>query len=238
MAGEGSPDDGTDAGTGGDTGSDAEAGGDEEALDPADLDRDELAAVVAENPEAVAGFVDRLDAVNELLDVVALGEGALTDEMAVELAGTASTLAESADGLATDETARLAATVGENGDDLREAIETLIELQRSGTLDELAELGGVGSLATAALDDEMVRSLAATGSSLGEVADAAADGDARDGLATLLQGVGAAQRSEPQPVGAVGLARGVRDPEVKYGVGYLLAVAKAIGRERGQAAEE
>ncbi|MEZ3162594.1 DUF1641 domain-containing protein [Halorubrum sp. RMP-47] len=205
---------------------------------PDEFDRDDLKAVVAENPEAVAAFVDRLDAVNELLDVVALGEGALTDEMAVELAGTASTLAESADGIATDETVRLAASVGENGDELREAMETLVELQRSGTLDELAELGGVGSLAAAALDDEMVRSLAATGSSLGEVADTAANDDTREGLTTLLQGVGAAQRSDPQPVGAVGLARSVRDPEVKHGLGYLLAVAKAIGRERGAAAEE
>jgi len=203
-----------------------------------EFDRDDLEAVVAENPEAVAAFVDRLDAVNELLDVIALGEGALTDEMAVELAGTASTLAESADGIATDETVRLAASVGENGDELREAMETLVELQRSGTLDELAELGGVGSLAAAALDDEMVRSLAATGSSLGEVADTAAGDDTREGLTTLLRGVGTAQRSDPQPVGAVGLARSVRDPEIKHGLGYLLAVAKAIGRERGAAAEE
>jgi hypothetical protein len=79
-----------------------------------DLDRAELESIVSENPEAVAAFVDRLDVVNELLDVVALGEGALTDEMVVELAGTASTLAESADGLATDETVALAETIGSN----------------------------------------------------------------------------------------------------------------------------
>ncbi|MFC5133379.1 MULTISPECIES: DUF1641 domain-containing protein [Haloferacaceae] len=198
----------------------------------ADLDRDDLEAIVAENPEAVAAFVDRLDAVNELLDVVALGESALTDEMVVDLAGTASTLAESADGLATDETVDLAATVGENGEELREAMETLIELQRSGTLDELAELGAVGSLATAALDDGMVRSLAGTGAALGEVADAAADDEVREGTKTLLEGLGAAQRSEPAKVGALGLARGLRDPEIQYGLGYVLAVSKAIGRSR------
>ncbi|SMO40720.1 DUF1641 domain-containing protein [Halorubrum cibi] len=197
-----------------------------------DLDRDDLEAIVSENPEAVAAFVDRLDAVNELLDVVALGEAALTDEMAVELAGTASTLAESADGLATEETVGLAATVGDNGDELREAMETLIELQRSGTLDELAELGQVGSLATAALDDGMVRSLAGTGAALGEVADAAADEEVREGTKTLLEGLGAAQQSEPSRVGAVGLARGLRDPEIQYGLGYVLALSKAIGRSR------
>ena len=209
------------------TGDDPESGGE-------DLDRDDLESIVAENPEAVATFIDRLDAVNEFLDVVALGEGALTDEMVVELAGTASTLAESADGLATDETVALAETVGGNGAELREAMETLIALQRSGTLDELAEVAEVGSLATAALDDEMVRSLAGTGSALGEVADTAADDDTRDGLKALLAGVGAAQRSDPESVGALGLARGIRDPEVQYGLGYVLAISKAIGRERAE----
>jgi uncharacterized protein YjgD (DUF1641 family) len=205
---------------------------------PNDLDRAQLEAIVAENPEAVAAFVDRLDAVNELLDVVALGEGALTDEMVVELAGTASTLAESADGLATDETVALAETVGSNGEELREAMETLISLQRSGTLDELAELGAVGSLASAALDDEMVRSLAGTGSALGEIADTMSDPDTRDGVETLLDGIGAAQRNEPEPVGAVGLARGIRDPDVKYGLGYVLAISKAIGQSRTPSDED
>jgi uncharacterized protein YjgD (DUF1641 family) len=128
----------------------------------------------------------------------------------------------------------LAETVGGNGAELREAMETLIALQRSGTLDELAEVAEVGSLATAALDDEMVRSLAGTGSALGEVADTAADDDTRDGLKALLAGVGAAQRSDPESVGALGLARGIRDPEVQYGLGYVLAISKAIGRERAE----
>jgi uncharacterized protein YjgD (DUF1641 family) len=192
----------------------------------------DLEAAIAENPEAVAAFVERLDAVNELLDVLSLGESALSDEMVRELSATGSTLAESADGLATDETVALAEAVGENGDELREALDTLLTLQRSGTLDELAEIAEVGSLATAALDDEMVASLAGTGAALGEVAQTAADDDTRDGVETLLKGVGEAERESPERVGAVGLLRGVRDPEVQYGLGYLLAVAGAIGRER------
>jgi uncharacterized protein YjgD (DUF1641 family) len=192
----------------------------------------DLEAAIAENPGAVAEFVERLDAVNELLDALSLGESALSDEMVRELSATGSTLAESADGLATDETVALAAAVGENGDELRAALDTLVTLQRSGTLDELAEIAEVGSLATAALDDEMVASLAGTGAALGEVAQTAADDDTRDGVETLLKGVGEAERESPERVGAVGLLRGVRDPEVQYGLGYLLAAASAIGRER------
>jgi uncharacterized protein YjgD (DUF1641 family) len=192
----------------------------------------DLESAIEQNPEAVAEFVAHLDAVNELLDVLSLGESALDDEMVRELSSTGSTLAESADGLATDETVALAETVGENGDELREALDTVLALQRSGTLDELAELAEVGSLATAALDDEMVTSLAGTGAALGEVAQTAADDDTRDGIETLLESVGEAEREPPEQVGAVGLLRGLRDQDVQYGLGYLLALAGAIGRAR------
>jgi len=194
----------------------------------------DLEAAIQQNPEAVAEFVEHLDAVNELLDVLSLGESALSDEMVRELSATGSTLAESADGLATDETVALAETVGENGDELQDALETLLVLQQSGTLDELAELAEVGSLATAALDDEMVTSLAGTGAALGEVAQTAADDDTRDGIETLLAGLGEAEREPAEPVGPVGLLRGLRDPDVQYGLGYLLALAGAVGRERAE----
>ena len=194
----------------------------------------DLEAAIQQNPEAVAEFVEHLDAVNELLDVLSLGESALSDEMVRELSATGSTLVESADGLATDETVALAETVGENGDELQDALETLLVLQRSGTLDELAELAEVGSLATAALDDEMVTSLAGTGAALGEVAQTAADDDTRDGIETLLAGLGEAEREPAEPVGPVGLLRGLRDPDVQYGLGYLLALAGAVGRERAE----
>ena len=196
-------------------------------------ERSELEAAIEQNPEAVAEFVDHLDAVNELLDVLSLGESALDDEMVRELSATGSTLAESADVLATDETVALAEAVGENGEELREALDTLLTLQRSGTLNELAEVAEVGSLATAALDDEMVRSLAGTGAALGEVAQTASDDDTREGIEMLLEGVGEAEREPPEQVGPVGLFRGLRDPDVQYGLGYLLALAGAVGRERG-----
>ena len=200
---------------------------DEQVSAPTDLE-----SAIEQNPEAVAEFVEHLDAVNELLGVLSLGESALTDGMVRELSATGSTLAESADGLATEETVALAEAVGENGDELRDALDTLVVLQRSGTLDELTELATVASLGSAALDDEMVRSLAGTGAALGEVAQAASDDDTRDGIETLLAGVGEAEREPADPVGPVGLVRELRDPDVQHGLGFLLAVAGAVGRER------
>jgi uncharacterized protein YjgD (DUF1641 family) len=77
----------------------------------------------------------------------------------------------------------------------------------------------------------MVTTLSATGSSLGELADTAADPETVRGLQTLLTALGEADASDPQPVGTIGLLGSMRDPEVKRGLGYLLSVARSTGRE-------
>jgi len=126
---------------------------------------DELTAAVAENPEAVAAFVRRLDDVNELLDVVAL--------------------------------------------------------------------------ATEAADDEMVSSVAGTVGSLGELADEASDPETVRGARTLLRALGEAGNPETtyREVGPVGLVRALRDPEVKRGLAFLIAIARGIGTELDREAD-
>jgi uncharacterized protein YjgD (DUF1641 family) len=126
---------------------------------PSGTPDDGLAAAVAEDPEAVAAFVRRLDDVNELLDVLAL--------------------------------------------------------------------------ATEAADDEMVSSVAGTAGSLGELADEAADAETVRGARTLLRALGDAGDPETtsREVGALGLLQALRDPEVKRGLAFLVALARGIGRE-------
>ena len=126
---------------------------------PSGTPDDGLAAAVAEDPEAVAAFVRRLDDVNELLDVLAL--------------------------------------------------------------------------ATEAADDEMVSSVAGTAGSLGELADEAADPETVRGARTLLRALGDAGDPETtsREVGALGLLQALRDPEVKRGLAFLVALARGIGRE-------
>ncbi|MFC6952604.1 DUF1641 domain-containing protein [Halorubellus litoreus] len=200
-----------------------------EAVDLDGADREALAAAIEANPEAVARFLERLDAVNDLLDVLDLGMGAMDDEMVESLAKTGGTLAESADGLATRETVQLAESVGANGSELADAMETVVALQRSGTLDDLAAMADVVALASGALDDEMVETLAARGTALGELADTAAEPETVRGLETMLEAVGDAADEPPESVGVVGALRATRDPEVRTGLGFLLAVAKALG---------
>lgn len=201
----------------------------------ADEPREALERAVAEHPEEVAAFLDRLGLVNDLLDTTALATGALDDAMVQRLAGTGSVLAESADGLATPETARLAASVGENAEDLDAALTTLVRLQRSGTLEELADIAEAVTLLTAALDDEMVQRLAAAGGSLGEVADTAADPETARGLERLLRAVGEADAADPEPLGARSTVRALRDEEVRRGLGFLVALSRGLGRELPEA---
>ncbi|EFW93784.1 hypothetical protein ZOD2009_01535 [Haladaptatus paucihalophilus DX253] len=195
--------------------------------------RDALETAIDENPEEVARLMERLGLVNGVLDAVEVGTSALDDRMVAELAGTGETLAEAADGLATKETVELSESVGANGAELTEALETLVRLQKSGTLDELAALADLLPLASGALDDEMISTLVDAGSSLGEVADTASDPDTVRGMETVLQAVGDASDAEspPERVGVVGLLRATRDPEVQAGLGFVLAIAKALGRE-------
>ena len=194
-------------------------------------EEDPLVEAIEENPEAVANFVRRLDAVNELLDVVELGSGAMDDEMVMELAGTADLLVESADGLATRETVELAGAVGQNGEELSEAVDTIVGLQESGTLDDLAGAAEIVSLAGGAMDDEMVTTLAKAGNNLGEVADAAADPAASRGMEMLLRSISEScvHKEPPERMGPVGLMRAIRDPDVQRGLGFWMSVAKNAG---------
>jgi uncharacterized protein YjgD (DUF1641 family) len=98
-------------------------------------------------------------------------------------------------------------------------------------LDLVNDLLDAADLATSALDDEMVRELARTGSSLAEVADTASDPDTVAGLQTMLQAVGRANREADEPLGLRGFLRTLRDPALRRGVRFLLAVARNLGRK-------
>ena len=200
-------------------------------VDPAAGDAEiDVERLVAEHPDEVARFLERLGVVNELLDTAELATAAMDDRMVQDLAGTATTLGAAADGLATPEAAALGEATGENADALAEALETVARLQRSGTLNDLAALADIAALASNAMDDEMVTDLAATGTSLGELADTAADDDVARTLESLLEAVGEAGTEPAEPVGPRGIVRALRDADVRAGLGFFLSLARAVGR--------
>ncbi|MEF8775877.1 MAG: DUF1641 domain-containing protein [Haloarculaceae archaeon] len=132
----------------------------------------------------------------------------------------------------------IAAVLDEHDESLAESLETLATMQETGTLDDLAAFADTVSLMQAAMDDEMVMTLAETGTRLGEVADTAADEEVAQGLEHTLSAVGEATDGEAQPVGMWGLMKAMRDPEVKAGMGVAIALLRALGRDVGEAPEE
>ncbi|KTG29360.1 DUF1641 domain-containing protein [Haloferax profundi] len=106
--------------------------------------------------------------------------------------------------------------------------EVAVLIERLGLINDLID---VVELGVGAVDDEMVHSLARTGSTLAEVADEAAEPETVAGIKRLLNAVGDAEEADAKPVGAMGLVRATRDPNVKSGLGYLIALAAALGAQ-------
>ncbi|WP_135824145.1 DUF1641 domain-containing protein [Halorussus ruber] len=107
-------------------------------------------------------------------------------------------------------------------------------------LDVVNELLASAELGMAALDDDMVVSLAGTGESLGELADASTEPETARGLRTLVDAVGEveADDSVPEEMGPLALVGALGDPDVQRGLGYLVAVAQALGRNVRENGEE
>lgn len=124
-----------------------------------------------------------------------------------------------------------------------ETLEAALEAHEDelvGVLDELdsvAQLLDLLAFASEALDDEMVVLLARTADQLGEVADTASDPSTVQGLQSMMVAVGEAADEPPERVGTLGLLRALRDPDVQVGLGFVLAIAKAIGAERARVAD-
>ena len=189
----------------------------------------ELVTAVEDNPEEVARLIRNAGQVNDLLDASAVATAAIDDGMIQRLAEDGSNLGAAADEAATPELATLGESVGENADSLAAGVETIVDLQESGTLENLAEFADIVALLSAAMDDEMVTSLASTGSRLGELADTASDDEVAAGLESTLQAVGDATSGEPEPVGLRTLLNALRDPEVRAGLDVALALLRALG---------
>jgi uncharacterized protein YjgD (DUF1641 family) len=190
----------------------------------------ELVTAVENNPEEVARLIQNAGQVNDLLDASAVATAAIDDGMVQRLAEDGSHLGAAADGAATPELAELGESLGENADSLAEGVETVVELQESGTLDDIAEFADILALLSAAMDDEMVTSLTGTGSRLGELADTASDDEVAAGLESMLHAVGDATSEDPDPVGLMGLVKALRDPEVRAGMGVAIALLRALGQ--------
>lgn len=148
-----------------------------------------------------AEYTDELENVIETaILVVASADDQDVDEVTQSLV----TLVEAADALSTEGTVALAEGVGENSEDIAETLESVLELQRDGRLDDLIEMA------------EMLSALEINETTV-------------DGLNRLFRAIDEAER-EAKPVGVFGFLRSLSGDNVRAGMGYLLAIVRAQGR--------
>ena len=120
-----------------------------------------------------------------------------------------------------------------NAESVQNALETLVELEETGTLDDLAAAANVVSLAAEAVDEDMVRSTTRALVHAGELFDSAAgEPEAIRNLELLtaaLSETAADPAAPPEGVGPIGAARKLNDPQVKRGMGFLLTLLAELG---------
>jgi uncharacterized protein YjgD (DUF1641 family) len=208
-----------------------------------------LRAALAAHGDDLAGAVERTDELGDALTTAILVAATADDAEVERITDSTANLVAAADGISTDGAADLAAEVGENADDLGEALETVLALQRSGTLDDLVALAdALSSDETERLAAMLETDGAAVVDALDLALDLQRDGHLEDlldlvetasalemdddtarGLNSLLGAVGEATR-ESEPLGPLGALRQLFSRDARAGVGYLVAVLKSQGR--------
>lgn len=169
-----------------------------------------LRAALAEYGDEYAAAIEHTDELVEVLETAILVVASADDDDVEHVTDSLVALTNAADGLTTEQTVALAERIGEDGDALASMTERLVDLERSGDLEELI------ALAELAADLEL-------------------DDDAIHGMNRVLGAVGEVERqpeSDRESIGLFGLARSLRNADVRAGLGYAVAVLKALGRSR------
>jgi len=208
---------------------------------------------LAANGETLADVLDRTDEFEDALETAILVIASADREELDEITDSTANLVAAIDGLSTDGAAGLATDFGENADELLGALETVVTLQRDGHLDDLVALVTAfsGSLSTEQ-KERLSTMLAENGSELVSALEAVVelqqdgqleplletaatlsaleiDEEAVQGLNDVLGAVGDAGRVS-EPAGLGGMVRRLTSRDLRAGLGYLLAVLRAVGR--------
>jgi uncharacterized protein YjgD (DUF1641 family) len=124
---------------------------------------------------------------------------------------------------------------------VQNALETLVELEETGTLEDLAEAANLVSLAAEAVDDDMVQSTMRATVRAGELFDSAAGEPAA--LRNLEVFTAAMSEAAPEPaepperVGRFGAFGKLGDPKVQRGLGFTFRLLHEIGDQLEKRAE-
>lgn len=205
-------------------------------------DTPKLAATVGGNADSFESAAEKLvrleesgtlDRLADMADAMGMLVEGADDHVVRSMAVKSALLAESADGLATEDIPDLASTIGANAEEFNDAAETLVRMQKTGTLDNLAEVGDAVTMLNEAADDYVIRSLAAAASSWGELQATVADPDIACGIETIMRGIGdgCPTHENPDRVGRMGLFSALGDDDVQRGLGFFVSMLRNIGQD-------
>lgn len=183
---------------------DATLGG---STDETDAGQKALEDALGKHGEELAAAIEATDELDDLLVTAILIIASADEEEVENVTESLAALVEAGDGLLTEETAELAGMLGENADELADALDLLLELQRSGDLETLLETARM--LTVLDIDEETA-----------------------DGLNRLLSAVGAAERTAtdaPEDTGLLATVRGFTSTEARQGLRYLLGLLRGLG---------
>ncbi|GAA0659089.1 DUF1641 domain-containing protein [Salarchaeum japonicum] len=164
---------------------------------------DALRSVLEEYGGDYADAIEYTDELEAVLETAILVIASADDDDVDKVTQSIVTLVEAGDALSTEGTVALAEGVGENSDDLADALDSVLALQQSGDLDELIEMAGV--LSALDVDETTVA-----------------------GLNRVLDAVGEAEE-ESEPAGPFALVGAMFDADIRAGLGYLLSVLRSQG---------
>lgn len=219
-----------------------------------DLEGEEaVRRAVREHGDELAAVLDRTDEASDAVATTILMLASIDEAELDYVTESTVNLVEAADGLTTESAAELADDVGKNASELSAALETVVELQRAGHLDDLVTIASAFSDSLSPADvEKLAATMEENGTDVVEAFDIVlelqregrledlvalaetlstldVDDDTAEGIDTVLSAVAEAQR-EARPIGLLGLVGELRTADARAGLGYLVALLKAQGR--------
>lgn len=201
----------------------------------------------------LAGIIESTDEIDEILTTAILIAASADRSELDHITSSTTNLIEAIDGLSTEETATLATDIGENAGELSVSLDTILELQRQGHLDDLVIVATAFAESLSAEEvEELSMLLEESGpeivTALDTVLDLQREGhledvidlaktlsvleideDAAQGLNAALAAVGEAQQ-DSKPIGILGTIKQLGSRDFRAGFGYLVTLLKALGR--------
>lgn len=201
----------------------------------------------------LAGIIESTDELDEILTTTILIAASADRSELDHITSSTANLIEAIDGLSTEETATLATDIGENADELSASLDTILELQRQGHLDDLVIVATAFAESLSAEEvEELSMLLEESGleivtaldtvlnlqreGHLEDMVDLAKtlsvleiDEDVAQGLNAALAAVREAQQ-DSKPIGPLGTIRQLGSRDFCAGFDYLVTLLKALGR--------